>query len=280
VRVNTRDYPGVVEVSRNGEGLLVVNQVNLEEYVAGAVKAEAGDQAPIEMLKAQAIVARTYAAYHRQLHGAKPYHMVATTAHQQYVGRVEPTSPARLAARETQGQVLLWDGALFPAFYHTDSGGHTEDPRLAFAAANMPALRAVRVEFPSESPHQEWALDIPLSEVTAQLRKGGVWVGQVIGLQVTERSPSLRVIRILVRGTQGVTDLRGNDFRRLLGYDTLKSTLFAVAVDGHLARFAGRGYGHGVGMDQSRAKTMAGLGLSAADILAFYYAGAALSSLP
>ena len=58
--------------------------------------------------------------------------------------------------------------------------------------------------------------------------------------------------------------LRGNDFRRMVGYDTLKSTLFAVAVDGDVARFAGRGYGHGVGMCQWGAKGMAEQGYTAA----------------
>jgi stage II sporulation protein D len=68
--------------------------------------------------------------------------------------------------------------------------------------------------------------------------------------------------------------LRGNDFRRAVGYDSLKSTLFAVAVQGDVAQFAGRGYGHGVGMCQWGAKAMAEQGYSARQILEFYYPGA------
>ena len=271
VRVNTRDYPGVIEISKTGEGLLVVNQLPFEEYLVGTVQAEAGDRAPLPMLEAQAIVARTYAAYHWHLNAARLYHIGATTAHQQYLGRVSPDSPARQAVRETEGRVLLWEGDLFPAFYHTDSGGHTEDPRVVFAAANMPALRPVRVEFASDSPHHVWRLDVPLTELAALLRRGGVSAGRIVALEVLERSVSLRVVRLLVRGTRGAAVVRGSDLRRLLGYDRLKSTLFAVAVDGSLARFAGRGYGHGVGMDQSTAKTMAQLGYSAEQILVYYY---------
>jgi len=161
LRLNGRDYPGVLEVARDADVLVAINDLPLEEYLAGAVKAEAGDRMPLEMLKAQAIAARTYAAYQRQLNGAKLYHIVASTAHQQYAGRVAPDSPAWTAVRQTQGEVLLWQGSLFPAFYHTDSGGHTEDPRAVFAASNMPALRAVRVEFPSASPYQRWRLEMP-----------------------------------------------------------------------------------------------------------------------
>jgi len=279
LRFQQRAYPGIVEVLGAAEGLTVVNELPFETYVVGAVKAEAGDRMPIEMLKAQAIVARTYAAYHRRINAAKAYHIVAGTANQQYAGQVSADSPAWTAVRDTEGQVLLWAGGLFPAFYHTDSGGHTEDPRVVFAAANMPALQPVRVEFPSQSPHHAWILDVALGDLAISLKRGGVAVGSITGLLVLERSASLRVSRISVLGTRGSASLLGNEFRRLVGYDTLKSTLFAVSVDGSYARFAGRGYGHGVGLDQWSAKTMADRGYSARQIVQYYYPGATLSSL-
>jgi stage II sporulation protein D len=280
LRVNGREYPGALEILRSGDAITVVNELPLEDYLAGAVKAEAGDKMPLEMLKAQAVVARTYAAYHRRLNAEKPFHLVASTLNQQYWGRVPTDSPVWAAVNETAGQVLLWNGDLFPAFYHTDSGGHTEDPRVVFATGNMPALKPVRVEFPSASPHHRWRLDLPLGDLSAALLRGGVSVGRVVALDVLERSTSLRVARIAVRGTAGTVTLRGNDLRRLVGYDTLKSTLFAVAVAGRVARFVGRGYGHGVGLDQWSAKTMADQGYTAPQIVAYYYPGAVLGALP
>ena len=279
LRVNKRDYPGAIEIIPSGDSLVVINELPLEEYLAGAVKAEAGDKMPLQMLKAQAIVARTYAAYHQRLNEHKPYHVMASTAHQQYMGSVPDDSPVWKAVRETEGRVMLLSGALFPAFYHTDSGGHTEDPRVVFGTANMPPLRPVRVDFATDSPHDAWKLDVPLSVLGAQLVKHGISIGKVIALEVLERSSSLRVSVIAVKGLKGTATLRGNDLRRFVGYDTLKSTLFAVAVDGSIARFAGRGYGHGVGLDQWRAKTMADLGYDAYQILEYYYPGAVLSSL-
>ena len=91
LKMNKREYPGALEIVPSGENLVVINEVPLEDYLAGAVKAEAGDKMPMEMLKAQAIVARTYAAYHRRLNESKPYHIVASTAHQQYLGMCRPT---------------------------------------------------------------------------------------------------------------------------------------------------------------------------------------------
>jgi stage II sporulation protein D len=279
LRLNGREYPSPLDVVRNGEGLAVVNEVPLEDYVAGVLRAEAGEKWPPEALRAQAIAARTYAAYHRTIAGARPYHIVASTAHQQYAGRVPATSPIWGAVGETAGQVLLWEGDLFPAFYHTESGGYTEDPRTVFAARNMPGLQPVRCEFSAGSPHYYWSLDVKLTDLAEVLRKNDAGVGSVTAIEVTERTPSLRAATVVVHGTRGSVRLRGNDFRRLLGYDTFKSTLFAVAVDTPWVHFTGRGYGHGVGMCQWGAKGMAEQGHVARQILEYYYPGTVLGTL-
>ena len=279
IRMNGRDYTDTLELVRNGEGLAVVNELPLEDYVVGVVRAEMGDRWPGEALRAQAIVARTYAAYQRVLNAAKPYHIVASVAHQQFAGHVPRSSPAWAAVSETAGQVLRWEGELFPAFYHTESGGYTEDPRTVFAARNMPALRPVRCEFSAGSPHFYWNLDVKLTDLTEIMRRNDVAVGAVTAVDVTERTASLRASVVTVRGSRGSVRLRGNDFRRMVGYDTLKSTLFAVAIEGDVARFSGRGYGHGVGMCQWGAKGMADQGYTARQILEYYYPGAVLGPL-
>jgi stage II sporulation protein D len=279
IRLNGRDYPSPLELVRNGEGLAVVNDVSLEEYVVGVVRAEASEKWPLEMLRAQATVARTYAAHHRLLAAGKSFHILASTAHQQYAGKVPPASPVWMAVRDTAGQVLLWEGEVFPAFYHTESGGYTEDPRSVFAARNMPGLKPVRCDFSAGSPHFYWSLDVRLSELAETLRRNGVNSGAVSAIDVTERTPSLRASTVAVRGEHGTFTLRGNDFRRMLGYDTFKSTLFAVALDGEWARFSGRGYGHGVGMCQWGAKGMAEQGFSARQILEYFYPATTLGSL-
>ena len=280
IRLNGREYMGRLDVLRNGDGaLVVVNDLPLEDYLVGVLRVESNERWPQEALRAQAIVSRTYAAYHRVLNAAKPYHIVASTAHQQFAGRVAASSPAWAAVLETTGQILHWEGELFPTFYHANSGGYTEDPRTVFAARNMPALRAVVCPLAAGSPHFQWTLDLRLDDLADLLRRGNVGVGAVRSIEVTERTASLRATVVTVRGTTATQRLRGNDFRRLVGYDTLKSTLFAVAVDGDLARFSGRGYGHGVGMCQWGAKGMAEQGASAWQILAFYYPGATLATL-
>lgn len=279
IRLAGREYPAALEVIRNGEGLAIVNELGLEEYLVGVLRAETSERWPSETLRAQAIVARTYAAYHRALNGAKPYHLVASTAHQMYTGRVPTSSPIWDAVRDTAGQVLFWEGELFPAFYHSASGGYTEDPRTVFAARNMPALKAIRDEFSTASPHFYWTIDLRLADLSEILRRHGHDVGGVTAIEVTERTPSLRVSTLAVHGNRGSVRLRGNDFRRMVGYETVKSTLFAVAVDGAVAHFSGRGYGHGVGMSQWGAKGMAEQGYRADRILEYYYPGTTLGTL-
>jgi stage II sporulation protein D len=279
IRLNGRDYAAPLEILRSGDALTVVNEVPFEDYIVGVLRAEASDKWPIEMLRAHAVVARTYAAHRRLLTTGKPFHILASTAHQQYAGRVAAGSPLWAAVRDTAGQVLLWEGELFPAFYHTESGGYTEDPRTVFAARNMPALKPVRCEFSAGSPHFYWSLDLKLADLTEILRRNDLYVGSVSAIDISERTPSLRAATVTVRGTRGSVRLRGNDFRRMIGYDTFNSTLFAVAVDAPWAHFSGRGYGHGVGMCQWGAKGMAEQGYTARQILEYYYPGTVLSTL-
>jgi stage II sporulation protein D len=278
LRVGARDFGGALEIWRN-DGLLLVNELPLEEYVAGTVRAEAPERWPADALRAIAVVARTFAVFHQQKNAGRPYHLVAGNQHQNFAGRIAEDSPAWDATRATAGQVLTWQGAVFPAFYHSDSGGYTEPPQSIFSGEGIPPLPGVRDEFSTDSPNYSWATMLPLSVVAERLRQGGVDVGDVRGISVLERSVSLRVVRLAVEHTRGTTTLKGTDFRRLVGYDVLKSTLFVpVVVDGAV-RFEGRGWGHGAGLSQFGAKGMAERGYAYPQILAHFYPGATLSTL-
>ena len=79
IRLNGRDYTPPLDVVRSGEGLAVVSELPLEDYLVGVLRSEAGEKWPLEALRAQAVVARTYAAYHRTLAGSRPYHSIITS---------------------------------------------------------------------------------------------------------------------------------------------------------------------------------------------------------
>jgi stage II sporulation protein D len=279
LRVGTRDYVGALEIWRQGEGLLLVNELPMEEYIAGTVRGEASERWPAEALRALAVVARTYAVFQQARAVGKAFHVVAGTQDQNFAGWTVEGSPAREAARTTAGQVLTWQGRVFPTFYHSDSGGFTEAAQSVFSGDGVPPLEGVRDEFSMESPNYTWTVTLPLTVIGERLRRGGLEVGQVTRLTVLERSPSFRVARLAVEHSRGTATLRGADFRRLIGYDALKSTLFVPVAHDGVVRFEGRGWGHGVGLSQFGAKGMADRGYAYPQILEHYYPGTALATL-
>jgi stage II sporulation protein D len=279
LRVGARDYVGALEIWRQGEGLLLINDVAMEEYVAGTVRGEASERWPAEALRALAVAARTYAVFQQNRSAGKVFHLVSGNQDQNFVGLALEGSPAREAARTTAGQVLTWQGRVFPTFYHSDSGGFTEAPQSVFSGDGVPPLEGVRDEFSIESPNYTWTVTIPLAVIGDRLRRGGIEVGQVTRLSVLERSPSFRVARMTVEHSRGTTTLRGADFRRLIGYDALKSTLFVPVAHDGAVRFEGRGWGHGVGLSQFGAKGMADRGYTYPQILDHYYPGTSLTTV-
>ena len=279
LRVGTRDYVGALEIWRAGEGLLLINELPLEEYVASVVRAEAPEKWPSHSLRAMAVAVRTYAVFHQGRNAAKLFHLVAASQDQNFAGRVPESSPAWEAARVTTGQVLTWQGRVFPAFHHSDSGGFTEPPQTIFSGDGIPPLPGIRDEFSIDSPNYSWVATVPLATIGERLRQAGLDVGEVTKLTVLERSPSLRVGSIAVEHSRGTTTLKGTDFRRMVGYDALRSTLFVPVVADGVVRFEGRGWGHGVGLSQFGAKGMAERGYPYPQILAHYYHGTVLVTL-
>jgi stage II sporulation protein D (peptidoglycan lytic transglycosylase) len=280
LRVGVRDYIGPIEVWRQGEGLLMVNELAMEEYVAGTVRGEVSERWPADALRALAVVARSYVVFQQGRTAGKLFHVVAGNQDQNFAGWAAEGSPAREAARATAGQVLTWQGRVFPTFHHSDSGGFTEAAQSVFTGEGVPPLGGVRDEFSMESPNYTWTMTLPLTVIGERLRRGGFEVGQVTGLTVLERSPSFRVALLAVEHSRGTATLRGADFRRLIGYDALKSTLFVPVAQDGVVRFEGRGWGHGVGLSQFGAKGMADRGYTYPQILEHYYPGTILVTLP
>src|SRR5262249_61616649 len=96
---------------------------------------------------------------------------------------------------------------------------------------------------------------------------------------VPDRSACCRVAALAVAHSRGTATLRGAAFRRLIGYDALKSTLFVPVAQDGVVRFEGRGWGHGVGLSQYGAKGMADRGYAYLQILEHYFPGTVLATL-
>jgi stage II sporulation protein D len=277
--VDGRAYRGSVEVWNTAGGLQVINEVGLEDYVRGVMKVEADPEWPIEALKAQAVVARTYALYERLVSSEAPYHLYSTTASQVYrgVNGEDPRSDKAVAA--TKGIVLTYQGLIIPAFYHAASGGRTEDA-VEVWEKKYPFIIGVEDPFSSIAPHHEWQVSIPHPEVQRALTESGWNVGQIRAIDAVQRTRSGRISMLRISHDGGVLEIDAKALRQVLGANRIRSTRFtSYPQDGQIV-FTGQGWGHGVGMSQWGAKGMADLAYDSTHILKHYFPLAELGRLP
>ncbi len=262
-------YSGKIEVWKGEKGLYLINIVPLEEYVKGVVSAEVGKGWDAEALKAQAVVARTYALYQMANNQAPQglYNLTSSVLHQVYKSSGIPESVSR-AVEQTRGEILTFYGRPILAYYHSTSGGMTEDPAEVFGKAHA-YLRPVETNC-ELSPYYMWEKRIPVIEIEKALG-----LRDIIEIYIGPRTVSNRVRDLRIETKSGSVTMAAKDVRRKIGWDRLPSTMITTLVrDGDAFVFEGKGYGHGVGMCQWSALEMAKGGSTYRDILAKFYPGA------
>ncbi|MHC4478689.1 MAG: SpoIID/LytB domain-containing protein [Planctomycetota bacterium] len=293
-------YRGKLKLILHGDNgtLEVVNFVPLEPYLAGVVGAEMPDYWELAALRAQAIAARTYCLYMKKRFGPnRRWDVRKTQANQVYVGVSRESRQVWDAINKTTGHVLYCkadDGTeqLFPAYYSSTCGGHTENSRNVFGDSYEP-LAGVRCDYCKDVARPEFffwpAVHLDEAEVTARLLARYPTLkrlGQVTAIVASRRSNYGRFSRLtLVRllGSSGSSDvLRAEDLRLTLDPTgrKLRSTICRLTnADGKWSFSSGRGYGHGVGMCQCGAQSMARRGKTARQILQHYYPGSKIVSV-
>lgn len=124
-------YRGILELQKTEAGIVVINEVLLEDYLCGVVPSEMPASYPAEALKAQAICARTYAYAHMQNPGIPRYgaHVDDSTAYQVY-NNIAEQAAATAAVKETAGLLVTYEGALADTFYYSTSCGFGTDERV------------------------------------------------------------------------------------------------------------------------------------------------------
>ena len=292
--LNGDDYRGKLKLILNSDGnsFDAVNLVPLEPYLAGVVGAEMPDYWEPAALKAQAIAARTYCLYiKRQFGGNRTWDVRRTQANQVYLGVAAESAQIWDAVNRTSGQVLVCKQTggtekLFPAYYSSTCGGHTENSKNVFGDSFEP-LVGVPCPYCKDVAKPSfffWPMaQFDKTSVTARLLKRYPKLKQ-LG-EITNISPDKqsnygkfsRLTLVKLLGSTGKSDfLRAEDFR--LSIDPtgrkLKSTICRIISMGDKWAFlSGRGYGHGVGMCQCGAQAMARQGKTARYILFYYYPG-------
>jgi stage II sporulation protein D len=280
IRVNGNSYRGSVELRNKRNGLLlVVNELDIEDYLRGVLSSEVPPGWEYEALKAQAVAARTYALYQKRTAGRRPFDIVATVNSQVYEGSKREHPREAQAIKDTRGLVLVYRGEIIPAFYHASCGGQTENADELWGI-DAPYLKGVECECQRISQYGIWEKRIGLVQIVNALRRQGFHVNDILGMSIQGISPAGRVRAVSIRSSHGELLIPAESLRAAIGNSAIPSVFFELDVDGNEAVFSGRGSGHGVGLCQWGAEEMAERGWDYQTILAHYYPGTDLLQLP
>jgi stage II sporulation protein D len=258
---------GTVDLKATPRGILVVNAIPLEDYLAAVLGGEMPPAFPPEALKAQAIAARTYALQRKIDAYGHAYHLGATVLSQVYGGAGREDPRTRAAVEAPRGMILTYDLAPIEAYFHASCGGHTESGKAALGR-DLPYLSSVSCPC-TRDPKTAWSLEISDRELTRAFHV------DAHDLKVASRSTTGRALAL----TDGAHQVDAVTFRRVLGYDKVKSLGFTVSHTRQAVELKGRGMGHGAGLCQIGAKVLAEQGWSSEKILDHYYPGASLQRM-
>lgn len=292
----------------------LVNELELEDYLKGVLPAEIASDFPSEALKAQAIVARTYAVYSLGRHKKEGFDLCSGRHCQIYLGYDYEKAKLNSALEETKGMIISYNGkpALTP--FHSSCGGISEDASIwgtslpylkekpdcsspteldseeklqeflqrkdGFNCQSAPDFRWVR-EYYADDLQKIFTLSLPLL-----LHDSNLKIGSVKDLKVLGRSASGRVRALKIVTEDKEIILTGDDIRWAFGNGrpaskgSLPSLLFYVEKGNrNLFRIVGGGSGHGVGFCQWGAVGLAKKGYDHIKIIDYYFPGTTLTNL-
>ena len=260
-----------------------VEEIGIDEYLYGVVSSEMPANFEEDALKAQAIVARTYTIY--QIINNKSKHENADICDdyrccQAWISKEEriakwneneaETNWNKIveAVDSTSGKIIVYNGEPINAFFHANSGGVTESSLNIWGGIDYPYLKSV--ETSGEQDYTQYNSEVILSkeELVEKLKSKyqdiNIDFSQEDSIKILEYTTSGRVKTIKF----GNKEIAGTEARTLLG---LKSTNFTVEIINDNIKFSVTGYGHGVGMSQTGADSLAKSGSNYEEIIKHFY---------
>lgn len=286
---NTYNYSKYGTISLLHKKTGEVEQVKLDEYLCNVVSAEMPATFEQEALKAQAIVARTYTIY-KILNKKHDNADICddSTCCQAWISKDERLAKWEenqresnwqkicSAVNETSGKIITYENKPIDAFFHSNSGGITEVPVNVWGGTGYPYLQSV--ETSGENTYTQYASEVTLSqeELINKLKEKysdiSIDFTNSEDIKILEYTESTRVKTVKF----GNHEISGVEARTLFG---LKSTNFEISRDGNNIKFSVKGYGHGVGMSQTGADSMAKNGSKAEDIIKHFYTGVEITEV-
>jgi stage II sporulation protein D len=184
-------YRGQLDIIREKDKFLVVNIVDLEEYVRGVLYHEVPHDWPLNAIMAQAVATRTYAFYQVGQKKKQAYDVTSDIYSQVYGGRSAERHRTNVAAGRTRGEILTYNGKVLPAYFHSNCGGHTEDASELWKH-DLPPLKGVICRFCESAPNYRWKKNFRSQDVQGTLNDHGFSVGMIQDARVLNRTDSGR----------------------------------------------------------------------------------------
>ncbi len=240
-----RSYRGILKLAPDSGKWRVTNQLGLEEYLKGVVPAEAYTSWELETLKAQAVIARTYAVYTMGNNKYSHFDLSDGVECQVYAGYDRETDRTTQAVLDTQDVMIYYNNRPINALYHSNSGGATEDSENVWGS-EVPYLRSVespwdRVSLDGGAPHAyEWDKEISHTELSEKLDEA-FEIGELLEIKELERTETGRIKKLLYIGKDGEHELFGDSNRRPLDLRSTKFQIESNASESEIHVLSGRG---------------------------------------
>ncbi len=306
-RHEDQEFAGTLEIRDNADGTqTAINTIDLEDYLCSVISSEMNANSPMELLKAHAVISRSWAIRAMQKPNHEGYQVCADDHCQRYEGLRRMNERAVEAVRATEGQVLTYNKEICDCRYYKCCGGRTEIWRTCWEDIDVPYIQSVTCDYcKSPSPKilrlvlndydqetkdfRDWEVTYTQEELSDIIRtKSGIGFGNIIDLIPLHRGASGRIDSLKIVGTKH-TEIIGKELkiRLWLSRTCLYSSWFDVKksqITNHKSQISnqftlvGHGWGHGAGLCQIGAAVMASEGHKYEDILAYYYVGSRLST--
>lgn len=222
---NGKEYRGKILIKFSANGAQAVNHVGIEDYLRGVVGSEMGSLSPEESLKAQTVIARTYAYSNKGKHGSEGADVCDSTHCQVYRGVGAERESINKAVDNTRGIIMISDGKPIQTLYHATCGGMTSDNDKVYGGAACSYLRRVICPFCKDGLNYRWSKTLTLAELKAGLAREKIYFNQVYDFEY--ESPSLmdRVSKVIFHTDKGEFSVKGTTIRRIFN---LNSTTFTI----------------------------------------------------
>lgn len=249
--------------------------MKMEEYLAGVVAGEMKSEWPVEALAAQAIIARTFTVEAMETKGGVPERGTQASTDikefQAYNAKAVNDN-VKKAVEMTRGMIMTYQGKPIKGWFHASAGGITATAKEGLNYRDAEPAYIQSVQSPDDLAPEDvknWTIVFPKEDVISAMAKIGKKVTDISSVEIAQKGPSGRATVLMINKE---VEVAGPELRVALDSTKLKSMLLdKVMVSEESVTFAGKGYGHGVGMSQWGANRMAQDGKKPEEIVSYYF---------